>query len=168
MKKLINWFYKTKLGLWWLEFLLTRRNRQFEQEFLSAFSFNRTPTEVVQDSVQQKYQEGLNVLRKKVNDQPELITNTELIGLAHEETENQKKLREVMEKIYVNKGQDIKSELDKHQMINRRISDFYSLQRYTEERNLLKQIKQAEKEGKTDLAERLQDDWKQRFRPSIH
>lgn len=168
MKKLLNWFYLTSLGQLWLEFLLRRKQNQVFKAFDSAWDFNKNQVEIVHDSVQQKYQEGLNTLKKKVNSQPDLVTTTELINLAHEETDDQRKLREVREQIYVNRIQDIKNEVDKHQMINRRIDDFYTLQTYNEERNLIKQIKEAKKLGKKDLAERLEHDWQQRFRPSVH
>ena len=163
-----NWFYSTKLGYKVLLFMTIRKQNRFEEEFASTFS-SRATVELAQDSVMQKYQEGLLVLKSKVKKNDfNLNEEDELLSLAKEETEEQKKFREVMERIYVNKGQDIKDEVEKRQMIDKRIRDFYTLQKYNEERELIKKIKQAVKSGDKDLAERLEHDWKQRFRPSIH
>lgn len=167
MTKLLNWFYRSKLGQLWLGFLVYQKHKQIENEFVGTFS-TAANTEVVQDAVQHKYQEGLSVLKKKVNGQVDVVKTQELISLAREENEEQKKFREVMERLFVNKGNDVKDEVAKYEMINKRIGDFYRLQQYNEERALLKQIKQAKKNNDNDLAERLENDWKQRYRPNFH
>lgn len=168
MTKILKWFFATKLGYHILLWHVTRKENKFVEEFSGSFS-NRPMIELSQDTVQQKYQEGLHVLKSKVrNGSYQLETEEELLKLAREETPEQKQFRKVMEQVYIYKGQDVKDDISKNKMIDKRIGDYYALQKYNEERELLKQIRQAKKNDDNDLAERLENEWKQRFRPSIH
>ncbi len=175
MKKLISWFYTTKLGQWWLEKQALKKHKELEAT-LNGLTVKENVS-LYFDSTQHKYQEGISNVKRKINDEVKIknfenynlsLKNKELIELAKDETVEQANFRRMMEKIFVHKDVDVKDQVEKFEMIEKRIDDFYELQRYNEERQLLKNIRSAKRKGDLQLAERLTNDWKQKFRYTVH
>jgi ribosomal protein L17 len=58
---------------------------------------------------------------------------------------------------------DIKSTTDRAKMVEKRINDMYELQEDKLKRTALRQIRQANKEGNTELANKLQEEWMKKY-----
>lgn len=138
--------------------------------------------EVVFDETDYKYRQGMLQLKKAINERldikdgksyEKLLSNFkgnkefylygDLLELAKEQTENEKKLQEGRLAIISGKGADIKTEKDKEEMIAFRIREMYKVQDSKTKRKLLADIRKAHKQGETELAKKLEKEFYDRF-----
>ena len=160
MKKLLNWFYGTKLGCWYLEYLLWSHKDDTKPIDLS------TPTIVRQYSL---LREGVTAIKKIVNSRAsnavayheELSKIEDLTVFADRpDTGPQAQYsRMFKESEQTKKTKDIETALDHAKMIDQRINDYTELQAYNKKRQLLKDMKQAKKEGNIVLFNKLEKEW---------
>lgn len=87
-----------------------------------------------------------------------------MFGLANEETEEQKKVRELRESMYVFKGKDLKTEEDKEKMLDKRIQMYYDLQNKREQRKLSSAIRRAKQANDQELYDKLLEEWNGKYR----
>lgn len=156
------WIY-----VWWLEI-------QFDQEVNSNINMNTAydPIRIVEEDVEKKVFNGIAVMKHAARKAAESgnITLDEalrqvdnMFGLAREETEESRKVREIKESIYVFKGQDIKTDDDQKKMIDKRIKMYEDLQNKKVQRQLSSAIRKAKQEGNTELHSQLLEEWNNKY-----
>lgn len=158
LKKLIN-YIKFKYYLW-------QQERELNKEFNSTSLRNNINLQLVQDSVKYSYSEGIAQIKKKINDQAQIaghvkaIENTkDIIKLAEYEDPTRKLLIQQLKDSYV-----YYKEKTQDKMIDKRINHYYDLQKFNEEREIIKAIKKARKEGDEVLAKQLEQEWTTTYR----
>lgn len=148
-------------------YIVWRETRKIESEIDAVFGHNRFTlnTEIIQDETQRQYTEAVIQIKNKLKQlsngdlKSYLAKNPEITNLAEKDKDE---VIEIMRKITIASGQDIKSEEDKTKMINDRINHYHELQRFNEEKQLLRQIKQAMKAGDKKLHAKLMAEWRQK------
>lgn len=163
MIKIRQWYLEKKIELlfWWNQ---RKLERQLDLE-LRPFAHNEGH-EIYQDDTERKYAEGIALVKNKINS----MTNKEpwkyddalkqvedLISLGTEETPSQRDLRKILTNLAS------LPEKPKKQMIQERIGHYVELQKYNEERALIRQIKQAKKDQDNELADKLLEEWKNKY-----
>lgn len=157
--------------------LVRELNKEVDENIDLWFTPHRV--EMRQDQLQQKYQTGLVNLKDEVRKRAKegsLDSILEKIGdkmleLARRETPDQKAFRKVKESLYIFQGADVKTEEDKTKMVDARINHYHQLQKDKEGRELLRQARQAYREGKVELHQQLMKEWNEqhartnRYRP---
>lgn len=167
-------YLKTKIELasywiyvWWLEI-------QFEQEVKSNINFNTTfdPIHAVEADVERKMDNGIAIMKHAARKAAEtgnvsldeaLRQVDDMFGLAREETEEARKVREIRESIYVFKGKDVKSEEDQKKMVDKRIEMYYDLQNKKLQRQLSSAIRKAKQTGNEELHSKLLEEWNVKY-----
>jgi hypothetical protein len=118
----------------------------------------------LQDSIQHAYLEGLSRVKKKINSRAEnggfeeVLREGDIMALAEDEDAKRKEFIASLKQLYV-----YETEKPQEKMIDDRINHYYELQRYNEERALIKEIKRARKLGDDKLATKLQKDWESTY-----
>lgn len=149
-----------------------RLTKELEQEvdwYFNAGSDIRPKIEMKQ--TQEKYAQGLfhvkEALKKEVEacggDWNQALRNVDLIDLGRKEDSDQKRFRQMRESMYHYRGADVKSDKDKGAMIDRRIADYKKLQDKVEERQLLRKIRMFRRSGDIQEANRLEQEWKDKY-----
>jgi hypothetical protein len=87
----------------------------------------------------------------------------DMFGLAREETEEQRKVREIRESIYIYKGQDVKNDEDQKKMIDKRIQMYEDLQNKKQQRQLSSAIRKAKQEGNEELHTQLLEEYNVKY-----
>lgn len=159
---MIKWIKDKYIGLlfWWHK---SKLERGLDKEL--RFYTTGTVYEIFQDDTERKYAEGVATIKGKVKkmasedgDYERVLEEVkELIQLARDETPSQRAIRQALISLAR------LPEKSKKKMIQERIQHYEELRKYNEERALIKEIKQARKEGKTDLAEELETKWRQTY-----
>ncbi len=155
------------INIWWLEL-------QFEQEVKSNINFNTTfdPVNAVEADVERKIDNGIAIMKHAARKAAQSGNQTldqalrqvdDMFGLAREETEEQRKVREIRESIYVFKGQDVKTEEDQKKMLDKRIEMYYDLQNKKLQRQLSSAIRKAKQEGNEELHNKLLEEWNGKY-----
>ncbi len=165
---------KTKIELasywiyvWWLEI-------QFEQEVKSNINFNTAFDSVhaVEADVERKMDNGIAIMKhaaRKVAETGNVSLDQalrqvdDMFGLAREESDEQRKVRQIRESIYVYKGQDVKDEEDQKKMIDKRIQMYHDLQNKKLQRQLSSAIRKAKQEGNEELHTQLLQEWNNKY-----
>lgn len=170
MNKLINWFYTTRLGGLYFDFLLwsDRRKERKQLRYL-------TPKEIAQ--VVRQYSligEGVKEVKSKVHTLVQSRTKEEYektlseindIVLLAERAENapQSQVTNFLKSNMDFSNSDIKSTTDRAKMVEKRIGDMYELQEDRLKRAALRAIRTANKQGNTELASKLQEEWMNKY-----
>jgi hypothetical protein len=156
--KLFN-YLKFKYYLW-------RQERELNKEFSRTVLTDKTNFQLVQDSIKYSYAEGIAQIKKKINNQAQIaghvkaVENTQdIVSLAEYEDEQRKSVIDTLKKSYV-----FTREKPQDKMVADRINQYYELQKFNEERELIKAIKKARKEGNEVLANELERDWTTRYK----
>jgi hypothetical protein len=167
LDKLLNWFYSTRLGGLYFDFLLWKDRTYNSTQYL-------TPGEIQQIIKQcNQISEGVEILKRKINN---LVTSKskeeyervlgeieDLIPYAARELDPEKeKLMQLLQKAF-KKNIDIVTATDRAKMIDKRINDMYELQRHIEQRNLLRTIRKLRSENNIKEAEKLEEEWKNKY-----
>lgn len=158
----------------WTGYQTSKALKEFDEEALDNINrhFNVDNVMVIQDETQRKYHNGLALLKNKIKDQVNgqgisydqaLRQSGDLLSLSIDESDSEASLRRVRESIIVAKGQDIKTDEDKQQMINKRIAHYESLQKKKLERELIKRIRQAHSDGNYAEHQRLMKEWERDY-----
>ena len=170
MNKLINWFFTTKLGEWYFEFLLwLDRKNDKPTKYL-------TPREIAQITRQYSLvHKGVEEVKKKVN---LLVTSKsaeeydkilgemdDLFALSDYDTNSSEfKMSQLMKSIQVKKGnKDIITHTDKARMIQDRIHDYKQLQDHKLKRDMMRNIRKAKTNGDVKLVEELETKWREKY-----
>lgn len=140
--------------------------RLVEKEFSPTFSFN-DGYKIYQNETERKYLEGIYNLKRSINSKVKskskdeyhkVLSNAkELISLGTVETKNQKLIRETLTSICA------LPEISKKEIINKRIEHYKEFHKYKEQRDLIKRIKQAKKQGDEKLALELEKEWRDNY-----
>jgi hypothetical protein len=170
MNKLLNWFYTTWLGNVYFDLLLwlDRRKDRKQLQYM-------TPKEIAQ--VVRQYSmlgEGVKEIKSKVNVLVGSKTKEEydktlkeldnLVCLAQrEESSPQAQYTNILKSGMDFSNSDIKNQTDRAKMVEKRIGDMYELQADKQRRSVIRQIRQAHKQGNTELAIKLQKEWDSKY-----
>ena len=170
MNKLLTWFFSTSLGGLYFELLLwIDRKKSNPTKYLTP----KEMAQIVRES--NKTYEGVSKVKKKVN---ELINSrsseeyhkalSELEDLTklstHEENSSQARFSKLLRSTYdLAKNRDIITHTDKAKMIDKRIQDMRELWDDKNKRQLLRGIRQARIEGNTQLADKLQTEFNNKY-----
>jgi hypothetical protein len=149
---------KSKISDWWFEKQLDLK----EEVVYSTKCDDFTISEVEHQS---KLAEGLLLLKQNVTKQADtdldsfLRNDPNLIRFAEVEDE----VKDLIRKTWNTMPVDIVTDADKARMIDKRIAHYYELQKFNEEKALIKRIRKAKKDSDLDLYNKLFDEWKERY-----
>lgn len=112
-----------------------------------------------QDDRDQKYHAGMLNLKQEIKRRAKdgnlekVLRQAEdkILELARKESKQETEARKLRESVYIRQGQDIKTEKDKEDMINNRITHYYALQNANQKRKLIRECRKAYKEGNIEL-----------------
>lgn len=140
--KIKEWFYRTIVGSWYLDFLIWKNQRN---------KSNVVPIAVPQAIRQYSLvTEGINLIKRKINVNAAskeeyhktLSTTEDLTPLAENEDPNKKIYADYIRETSVKKGSsDIETDLDRAKMIEQRINDYKDLQAHVEKRKALREAR---------------------------
>ena len=170
LKKVIDFvkhlFYTSFIGNWYFNFLLWWDRIKFEQDLKINYS---SKNKVVLSAKQVAYEEGIKTIKQRIGSLVEIKSKDEyekvlsevkeLISLARYENKD----ADYLYKLYVKKDRDIHNNTDKAKMVETRINHYKELQKFNEERELIKQIKKAKKEGDINLSKELEKQWTKKY-----
>lgn len=153
----------------YFEVVLWLDKRKTENK-IESYGLPKVANRILINAVQAQYQEGVSRIKEQVNslvktkDAKEydkvLKTITDLLNTAKTEANlAQEKEIEALRKSLVRGSKDIRTDVQKAKMIEKRILDYYELQRYNKIRELHKKIRAAEKVGNFVEAEKLKKEW---------
>jgi hypothetical protein len=178
LKNIKNWWLEKKLSL-----ELNKNIKHFNKEVDENINMwsNKDRIDLIQDdqAIQQKYYSGLALVRQRLieemqNQDPEKVLERykgeadfymyrDILAMAVDEDKAKKSLREAKESVFVYKEADIKSDKDKINMIDDRISQYYELHDKKQERELMRKARQAYKEGDLELHATLMKQWEKDY-----
>jgi hypothetical protein len=157
-----------KLKDWWTLATLTKEFHKEVDQNVNMWSNRDSITEVQEDqAIQQKYYNGVTLMKRRIKERIGTLSpheylsknSVDLLTLAKDEDANRKALREVKESVYVYSGADVKTDMDKSKMIDKRISHYGELQKDKIARNTIKAAKKAWSEGNVELHKQLLKEW---------
>ena len=167
---MIDWLLRTRLGSWYLEFLMWLDKKQEKPRYL-------TPSEmatIIRES--NKIADGMKLVKRKVNDLVESKSKEEydkklkeiqdLAVLAVDEkdtTSDRAIFINILKQSQVRHGKDIVTIKDRAKMIEGRIGDMYSLQEHKVKRNMLREIRKLENERNFAKANQLRDEFEAKY-----
>lgn len=170
MNRVINWLYTTWLGGVYFDFLLwlDRRKEKKRLRYL-------TPKEVAQ--VVRQYSlvgEGVKEVKSKIHTLVQSRTKEEyektlseindMVALAERGANApQSQVTNFLKSNMDFSNSDIKTTTDRAKMVEKRISDMYELQEDRLKRVALRAIRTANKQGNTELANKLQEEWMNKY-----
>lgn len=171
LAKIKKFLYSSWLGGLYFDFLLWIDRKKFEKE---RYYEKAADHRIVYNATKAAYTEGLKRVKDKVRnnikagavgDNERFMEETgELLHLA--KNEHTSAHAETL-KLFIKKDKDIKNPTDMARMVDQRINDYYELQRFNEERALIKAIKKAKKENNLDLANQLEKQWSEKYGRSL-
>lgn len=155
----------------YLSYIARTNKKRLEQELNKYLnSIGGSEFEVVQDANQYKLAQAVAKIKRAVNervktqgDYHKVLSDVSDLALLSNSSYEISKVKAILYRMHVKKGLDIANEKDKEQMIESRINDYYELQRYNEERALLKAIKKAKKDNNKELQQQLTEEWKHKY-----
>lgn len=168
IKYLKRLFYTSIFGRFYFEFLLWLDRRVAKKE--TKQYLNNIRIEI--NATREKYEKALCKIKSKVNEEAKesnhhkvLKVKGDLVSIAEEEEDEfLKKRAEIMKSAIVKKGdKDIKSDTDMAKMVESRINDYKALHKDIAMRQLLRRIRQAEREGDSQLADSLKLELKEKY-----
>lgn len=146
---------------WWT---FRSLNKDFDKEVdenVKLWYDSSLTSEVQTDQdVQQKYFNGLSLLKSKAR-KLNLTEDLDILPLAHSENQNKQDISDNLNRMFVYNGADVKTEADKTKMIEKRMQQYYKLQKNKEIRELTRKIRKLKKEGKDLEAQKLEELWRQ-------
>lgn len=167
-EKIIQKFYLSKLGGWYLEFISWYDDKFNKYEYSTTFETRQ----IIRHAQTLAYTRGIKNLRNKVNDLVNVkdkkefdtkLKEIELITLATEEKESTRVQFLKQQNSGVKKTKDIENAIDRTRMIEKRIKHFKELQEFNQSRSLLKEIRKQRREGNEARAKVLEGQWKTRY-----
>lgn len=165
--KVINWFYTTWLSNLYFKLLLWL-DRKNDKKYLSPKEVSQIIREysLLDEGVKEmKTRINLLVVSKTKEDYNRILKELEdMIPLAEKIEGNSKyeyikNLKSKMDFSNV----DIKNDTDRARMIERRIEDMKELQDDLNKRKLLRDLREAEKEGNTETINKLKEELKEKY-----
>lgn len=154
-----------------LRYTIFQTERNVAKDFDSAVTIRKQTNDIIQDSIKYAYAQGIGQIKKKINQSAVAGGHHQLLSaigdnvlhLAEGEDESSKHTAKTLREVFV-----YSQEKPKEDMINNRIDHYYQLQTYNEERQLIKAIKVARKEGDNDRAQQLEADWNRKYRSRLN
>jgi hypothetical protein len=154
INKVINYLYRTKLGEWYLLFLMWLEDLQMKR---ARKNFRLTKAKATATIKQELLVEGVRQIKCKINAQlvnrteeeyEQILSKLEELGhmAVHYEDEQYIKMIDNMKRAFVYQGRDIKTEEDKALMIEKRIRDYQQLQNHVERRKKLREARKTTSE----------------------
>lgn len=168
MNKILNWFYRTKLGELYFMILLWLDRRPSKKVYLTP----REAAQIIKES--SKVTEGLTTVKRKVNELVKSKNKEEynsvlkeledIVKLGEANDPDRAKFIDILKQTYVKKGNiDIANNLDKARMLDQKINDMYALQAHIIKRNLLRSIRKQRKEGNEQKAKELEQEFIKKY-----
>lgn len=169
-RRLIDYFYSTFLGGWYLEYLLLKDSKESKQKYLTP----KEMAQIIRES--SKMAEGTLAIKKKVNALVNSTTKEEydrvlseiedLVSLSEYDDKDSSRHKYVQ--FLKNVGDtkkvvDVENALDRAKMIDKKIDAIYELQEYNLKRQMAKDIKRLVSEGKTEEANKLKEEFKKKY-----
>lgn len=170
MNRIFSWFYGTYLGGLYFSLLLwIDRKKSRPSKYL-------TPKEMAQ--VVRQYSllnEGVNQVKGKVN---KLINSRskeeyhltlseieDMINLAERDTDSiEAKFSKALREVYIKKSsQDVVTHTDMAKMIDQRIEDHREMWDHQQKRQLMRDIRKAEKQGDQELIKKLKTEFEIKY-----
>lgn len=150
--------------LWW-RFLLWRATRKVDRDLDKIFdtSINGGSAEYKEDHNQRQIYEGVRMIKSGIarnGYSSAFMKGRDLLDLAKSEKND---TVELMKGVIVASKQDVKTEDDKVKMIDKRINHYYELQKYNEEKALIREIKKAKKIGDISTHDKLMNEWREKY-----
>lgn len=153
------WFYGKYLELLlWLD-------KKYPKNTFSSTNL----TQIIISSQQLKYTRGMELVKNKINSLVSFKNKKEyervlkgvedLVVLAEDNAERGKMLESLKLTMDLS-SKDIKTDLDKAKMIEKRIEDYRKLQNFKVKKELLKRIRKAKQENDLELVQQLELEWK--------
>ena len=162
-----------KLLDWWEWKILERTiNKEIDSNINRKFHKDQHTTIIQDEDIQQKYNNGMTLLKQRVKDLAKDCTLEELLDklkgedlldFAKDEDEYKKQHSEDKALFFVHKHSDNKSEQEITERIASRIADYYKLHLKIVERELLREARRAYQSGNFILHETLTKQWKEKY-----
>jgi hypothetical protein len=154
-----------------LRYTIFRTEQSVARDFDSAIHIRKQTNDILQDSIKYAYDQGIGQIKKKINQsagagghhQVLSAIGDNVLHLAEGEDSSSKNTAKTLRDVFV-----YSQEKPKEAMIDDRIDHYYQLQNYNEERQLIKAIKVARKEGDNDRAQQLEADWNRKYRSRLN
>lgn len=172
IKAFMRFFYTSRIGGLYFEFLLWLENRRLKREIEYSIPTHVIP-QIVKSSIQELYIIGIKRIKSKLVDLTEAKTKEEykkvlselkeIISLSVRPDKNRQKYIDNLKRVYVYKDKDIKNNVDKARMIERRINDYKELHNHILQRNLRREIRKAVKNGDQKTAKKLEKEWIEKY-----
>jgi len=164
--KLARMFYTSYLGNLYFNFLIWW---DYYKSKRKPIGYSSSAHRVVISATKAAYEQGLKQVKTKVaeainavdgNHDKALHQIGDIIELAEKDYKSE---IEILKKMHVKNGQDVKNDTDKAKMIDQRIQDYKELHRFKEERTILRQIRKAKTDGNIELADKLTKEWQDKY-----
>lgn len=177
-KKIKDWWFEIQL-----EKTIDKNVKEFNKEVdenINMWSNKDPVAEVQQDrEIEQKYYNGMALLKSRLRSQlqggdarsvmsryhgdKDFYLGGDLLSLAKSDNHQREQLSKVLSSSLVYSGADVKTSADEAKMIDKRINHYSDLQNKTEERKLLRAIKEAYKNGDTETHASLTKQWETQY-----
>jgi anion-transporting ArsA/GET3 family ATPase len=133
-------------------------------------SFGGSDSHEEQLETDRLYLEALGKIKKTVQSKVKSHTKDEYEAVLKEmkdlstlAAKNPNAATQILKSIYVHKNQDVVDDKDKKHMIDKRINDYYKLQKFNEEKVLLRSIRKAQNQGDLEAVQNLTQQWKEKY-----
>lgn len=178
--RVFNWFCSTWLGGKYFELLLWIDSLQGSNDNIdvifgsSSIRSNVKAYKAVLELKEIAYREGVSKIKYEINrlvksksteEYHNVLKNIEnLMDLAKETDPKKLELMKILRETSIfTGGKDIKTHTDRAKMVQKRIEDFKELHSHIESRKLMRDIRQAERNGNKELAESLLKQWREKY-----
>lgn len=164
--KIIRMFYTSYLGNLYFNFLIWW---DYYKSKRKPIGYSSSAHRIVISATKAAYEQGLRQVKTKVVQAAQAVDGNydkalHQIGDVIQLSEKDHKPEiEILKKMHVKNGQDVKNDTDKAKMIDQRIQDYKELHRFKEERLILRQIRKAKTEGNLELADKLTKEWQDKY-----
>ena len=168
MNRFWQWFYGTWLGGRYLEFLLWK-----DEQNETARVIDLTEARIVVQAQKLLYREAIGKVKRHVNEvvnaknkeeyHSKLKQIEDLIPLAEREQDSYREFQAAIASAYVRKGSDRNNATDHAKMIDQRINDFKELREHKAKRQLLRDIRAAERIKDNATAKRLKEEFTKKY-----
>lgn len=165
---------------WWTFRSLEKEFNKEVDENVNMYYHRDSVSEIQEDQdVQQKYYNGMALLKRRLRQQltsndplkvmerfkgnKDFYVGGDLLALAKGESKEREQLAKGLNQVFVYQGADVKNSADTAKMIDKRINHYSTLQNKTEERELLRKVKKAYREGNMELHGTLMKEWEKKY-----
>lgn len=168
MNNILRWFYSSKIGGLYFEFLLWLDRKTSKPRYMTPGAI----AQVVRES--HKISEGIKQVKNKVNALTQTRTKDEynkvlgeledLMQLAeYDKNSDRAAFIALLKSMDNGKIVDVETNTEKAKMIERRINDHKELWAHKEKRDLIRKIRQAKSSGDINLVKKLGKEFEEKY-----